>query len=273
MKRLLYLVIALVALSVAASCIDRPDCVLDEPQMVDVLVDVHRAEGLLDLQDQQAQRPVESDQFQREVIAAVLQKHGVSREQYDSSLMWYAQHLNLLTRVYGHVDERLKEEHDYWSLQAEEAQDFAASAAGDSVQLWTMRHHLVLDHARRGDMRFWEFPSDSNFQTGDTLHWRFDVQQLLPGQRLIASISLTEPPLDPNAPRRPGEKPRELTGESLGYDKQVIRANGSYVLVARTDSLQPFGSAILSLVLMQDTTKVSPVFIDSISLVRTHPQL
>ena len=50
MRKLLYLVLALVSLSVAASCIDRPDIVLDEDQMIDLLVDVHRAEGLLEMQ-------------------------------------------------------------------------------------------------------------------------------------------------------------------------------------------------------------------------------
>ena len=47
MRKLLYLVLALLSLSVVASCIDRPDIVLDEEQMIDLLVDVHRAEGLL----------------------------------------------------------------------------------------------------------------------------------------------------------------------------------------------------------------------------------
>ena len=118
MRKLLYLVLALVSLSVVASCIDRPDIVLDEEQMIDLLVDVHRAEGLLEMQQQQgAGFGSDLDTYQKEVIAAVLQKHGVSRSRYDSSLMWYAQHLKLLTRVYGHVDERLKEEHEMWSLQ------------------------------------------------------------------------------------------------------------------------------------------------------------
>ena len=52
MRKLLYLVLAVLSLSVVASCIDRPDIVLDEEQMIDLLVDVHRAEGLLEMQQQ-----------------------------------------------------------------------------------------------------------------------------------------------------------------------------------------------------------------------------
>ena len=184
MRKLLYLVLALVSLSVAASCIDRPDIVLDEDQMIDLLVDVHRAEGLLEMQQQQgAGFGADLDTYQKEVIAAVLQKHGVSRSRYDTSLMWYAQHLKLLTRVYGHVDERLKEEHEMWSLQVTETRDFVNSIAGDSVDLWTLRDHLILDRRRYSDILFWEIPSDSNFVDGDTLRWRFTIRQLLPGQR------------------------------------------------------------------------------------------
>ena len=272
MRKLLYLVLALVSLSVAASCIDRPDIVLDEEQMIDLLVDVHRAEGLLEMQQQQgAGFGSDLDTYQKEVIAAVLQKHGVSRSRYDSSLMWYAQHLKLLTRVYGHVDERLKEEHEMWSLQVTETRDFVNSIAGDSVDLWTLRDHLILDSRRYSDILFWEIPSDSNFVDGDTLRWRFIVRQLLPGQKVLASISLTKyEPTEEELRRQGKKKQNEPLGAPIGFDAKTIMQNGECQLIARADSLQPFRSVILGLVLMNDSNKAAPVFVDSISLLRTH---
>ncbi len=272
MRKLLYLVLALVSLSVVASCIDRPDIVLDEEQMIDLLVDVHRAEGLLEMQQQQgAGFGSDLDTYQKEVIAAVLQKHGVSRSRYDSSLMWYAQHLKLLTRVYGHVDERLKEEHEMWSLQVTETRDFVGSMAGDSVDLWTLRDHLILDSRRYSDILFWEIPSDSNFVDGDTLRWRFIIRQLLPGQRVLASISLTKyEPTEEELRRQGKKKQNEPLGAPIGLDAKTITQNGECQLIARADSLQPFRSVILGLVLMSDSNKAAPVFVDSISLLRTH---
>ena len=272
MRKLLYLVLALVSLSVVASCIDRPDIVLDEEQMIDLLVDVHRAEGLLEMQQQQgAGFGSDLDTYQKEVIAAVLQKHGVSRSRYDSSLMWYAQHLKLLTRVYGHVDERLKEEHEMWSLQVTETRDFVGSMAGDSVDLWTLRDHLILDSRRYSDILFWEIPSDSNFVDGDTLRWRFIIRQLLPGQKVLASISLTKYEPTEEEQRRQGKKKKnEPLGAPIGFDAKTIMQNGECQLIARADSLQPFRSVILGLVLMSDSNKAAPVFVDSISLLRTH---
>ena len=272
MRKLLYLVLALVSLSVAASCIDRPDFVLEEEQMIDLLVDVHRAEGLLEMQQQQgAGFGTDLDTYQKEIIAAVLQKHGVSRSRYDSSLMWYAQHLKLLTRVYGHVDERLKEEHEMWSLQVTETRDFVNSIAGDSVDLWTLRDHLILDSRRYSDILFWEIPSDSNFVDGDTLRWRFIVRQLLPGQKVLASISLTKyEPTEEELRRQGKKKQNEPLGAPVGFDDKTITQNGECRLIARADSLQPFRSVILGLVLMNDSNKAAPVFVDSISLLRTH---
>ena len=272
MRKLLYLVLALVSLSVAASCIDRPDFVLEEEQMIDLLVDVHRAEGLLEMQQQQgAGFGTDLDTYQKEIIAAVLQKHGVSRSRYDSSLMWYAQHLKLLTRVYGHVDERLKEEHEMWSLQVTETRDFVNSIAGDSVDLWTLRDHLILDSRRYSDILFWEIPSDSNFVDGDTLRWRFIIRQLLPGQKVLASISLTKyEPTEEELRRQGKKKQNEPLGAPIGFDAKTITQNGECQLIARADSLQPFRSVILGLVLMNDSNKAAPVFVDSISLLRTH---
>ncbi len=272
MRKLLYLVLALVSLSVAASCIDRPDFVLEEEQMIDLLVDVHRAEGLLEMQQQQgAGFGTDLDTYQKEIIAAVLQKHGVSRSRYDSSLMWYAQHLKLLTRVYGHVDERLKEEHEMWSLQVTETRDFVGSMAGDSVDLWTLRDHLILDSRRYSDILFWEIPSDSNFVDGDTLRWQFTIRQLLPGQKVLASISLTKyEPTEEELRRQGKKKQNEPLGAPIGFDAKTITQNGECQLIARADSLQPFRSVILGLVLMNDSNKAAPVFVDSISLLRTH---
>ena len=272
MRKLLYLVLSLLSLSVVASCIDRPDIVLDEEQMIDLLVDVHRAEGLLEMQQQQGVGfGTDLDIYQKEVIASVLQKHGVSRSRYDSSLMWYAQHLKLLTRVYGHVDERLKEEHEMWSLQVTETRDFVSSMAGDSVDLWTLREHLILDSRRYSDILFWEIPSDSNFVDGDTLRWRFTVRQLLPGQKVLASISLTKyEPTEEELRRQGKKKQNEPLGAPIGFDAKTITKNGECQLIARADSLQPFRSVILGLVLMNDSNKAAPVFVDSISLLRTH---
>jgi len=276
MRHLLSFIAFLLASALAVSCIERPDCVLDEPEMVDLLVDVHRAEGLFELQaDREQQHPDANDQYQREVIATVLLQHGVTRQQYDSSLMWYAKHLTKFTRVYGHVEERLEAEQEQWSQQIAEAKDFGTSAAGDSVELWAIGNHLVLDPRRHTTFRTWTVPSDSNFVAGDTLHWQFVVRHLLPTQRLVVSASLTRPVPDQSSQRwrlRSSTTTDQNKPEiPLGHVQQVLMAEGRYHFALRCDSLQPFGTARLVLAVALDSAHTSPVIIDSISLIRCHP--
>lgn len=241
-----YIICSLLCMLVGASCIDRPDYVLDEEQMVDLLVDVHKAEGLMEIQERRSN----DQEYQKQIMAAVLVDHGVSRAQYDSSLMWYARHLKLLVRVYSHVDERLTEEFEEWSALATDIKDFATSEAGDSVQIWSMRDYLVLDQTRMIDRRFWTLEPDGYYQKGDTLRWSFDVNHLIEGQQLLASISFTP----------------------SGQSTLLISENGLQEITAVSDSMQMFTKAHLSVVLIApDSTKQqSPVFLNHISLIRYH---
>lgn len=267
-KSATYLICLLISMLVGVSCIDRPDYVLDEDQMVDLLVDVHKAEGLMELQVSH-----NNDQdFQKSIMAAVLVEHGVSRAQYDSSLMWYARHLKQLVRVYSHVDERLMDEHDKWSTLTTDNKDFVSSEPGDSVQLWSMRNYLVLDRTRFVDRRFWELESDTNFHRGDTLRWTFDVDHLTEGQKLLASISFSRDSKEwqgVNVNREAQERRKTLP---VGQKTLLIEKNGPQELSAVPDSMMRFEKAFISVVLIAaDSTKQkSPVFLNNISLTRYH---
>ena len=71
--------------------------------------------------------------------------------------------------------------------------------------------------------------------------------------------------------RQMGKRPQsEPLGNPIGFEARTITGNGGYILKAKADSLQPIGSAILGLVLLNDSNRVSPVFVDSIALLRTH---
>lgn len=265
-KAATYLICLLICMLVGASCIDRPDYVLDEEHMVDLLVDVHKAEGLMELQASQ-----HGDQdFQKSVMAAVLVEHGVSRAQYDSSLMWYARHLKQLVRVYSHVDERLLEEYDSWSALSSQSKDFSTSEQGDSVQLWSMRNYVILDRTRFLERRFWELESDSNFLSGDTLRWTFDVEHLSDGQKLMASIAFSRDPKEWRGANAGKQDQKKYI--PVGQSTLLIEQNGAQELTAVPDSMASFEKAFLSVVLIvSDTLKEkSPVFLNNISLTRYH---
>ncbi len=249
----------------SVSCIDRPATVLSEDEMIDLLVDVHRSEGLLDVQS--AHNHANED-YQRAVMASVLVKHGVTREQYDSSLMWYAKHLKLFVRVYSHVEEQLEEEHELWKQRMIEAREFAISQPGDSVELWTQADYLVLDSRKLSDYRIWNVESDENYRAGDTLKWSFDVDALFRGQILIASIAFRAREDDYESMKKVDRD--RIESLPVGTASILIDSLGSYELVAMPDSLRGFGSYMLNMTVLSPDSIQSPVFLRNISLKRYH---
>lgn len=255
----------LICLMASVSCIDRPESVLSEKEMIDLLVDVHRSEGLLDLQSGHA---FSDEEFQQAVMASVLVDHGVTRAQYDSSLMWYAKHLKLFVRVYSHVDEKLEDEAEYWNQLVADSREFKISEAGDSVELWSINDYLVLDRPLRTAARFWEIPKDSNYLAGDTMRWTFDVVKLAKGQKILASMSL-----------RSDEDDFEFTTSSykdmmltypVGTAGLLIEEDGTYQFDVVPEPDKHFGSLILNLNMLSPDTLQSPTFLRDISLKRYH---
>ena len=85
MKRLLYILLPLLFLS---SCALRPDEVLSNREMVSLLVDLHCAEGILQVAGYNYGHESDVEQYYQ----VILDEHGVTQAQFDSSLVWYTEH-------------------------------------------------------------------------------------------------------------------------------------------------------------------------------------
>ncbi len=87
------------------SC-NRPDGVLSAGKMEDVLYDIHRADGILYVKGYDRGKAEKAGKY----YEVVLQKHGVTQAQFDSSLVWYTDHPKRFDKIYPRVLERLEEE-------------------------------------------------------------------------------------------------------------------------------------------------------------------
>ena len=244
----------LAALWLVTSCISRPDYVLDEEAMVSLLTDVHRSEGLLEVQ-QDNKTFSNNEDYKKAIIAAVLVKHKVTRAQYDSSLVWYGQNLKYLVKVYNKVQKNIIEEIDYWTnADMAGGSMFDVSQQGDSVDLWTVDKHLVMDENRLFAFRFWEIPNDSNFVKGDSLIWHVNVPHVPVSHYLVATLA-------------------------IGYEKAigiencstvVVRTDTCFDIALRTDTTAAFNSIVASVALLKDSLSVKDdvAFVDSITMIR-----
>ena len=86
-----------VVLSLVVGC--RPRGVLSSRQMRHVMVDLHKTDALLQIYGYMYGH----DSIEDSYYAAVLQKHGITQAQFDSSLVWYTNNPQIFDKIYPKV--------------------------------------------------------------------------------------------------------------------------------------------------------------------------
>ena len=82
----------------------RPRGVLSNREMRDVLYDLHRADGAI----QVAGYNYSHDQELAGYYKNVLDKHGITQTEFDSSLVWFTDNPQIFNKIYPKVIERLE---------------------------------------------------------------------------------------------------------------------------------------------------------------------
>ena len=90
-----------------AGCITKKqisgDVFIDEEILVDVLVDLHLVDGVTN--DRKFHRRFETDSI--DALGPILEKHGVTKEMYDTTIFEYTRYPELFDQVYNEVLIRL----------------------------------------------------------------------------------------------------------------------------------------------------------------------
>lgn len=87
----------------------RPDGVLSNKEMRDVLYDLHRMDGAL----QTAGYNYGHDEEVSAYYQSVLDSHGITQAQFDSSLVWFTDNPQIFNKIYPNVVARLQADMDY----------------------------------------------------------------------------------------------------------------------------------------------------------------
>lgn len=244
----------------AVSCKTRPDYVIDEETMTDLLFDVHMSEGLLEIQSEQNRKTPE---YGQEVMAAVLMKHDVSKEQYDTSLVWYSQNLQKLIRIYNKVNKRIDENTDEWQLMADNIGISRPFEVGDSINIWRYGNHIILDEYRLTAFRVWTIAADTTFHKGDTMQWQMHLPRQVDGQGIVASISIST--FDDKT-----RMYRPIGGTSTG-----LVSNDTMLVMkcaAQDETISQVIATLHALRVKHDSLSLVPTYADSINLIRLHKE-
>ena len=100
-----WLVIVCVLLAIVGC---RPRNILSNREMRDVLYDLHRADGAI----QVAGYNYSHDQEVAGYYNAILEKHGITQAQFDSSLVWFTDNPQIFNKIYPRVIARLEADYE-----------------------------------------------------------------------------------------------------------------------------------------------------------------
>lgn len=116
-----------------------PGDVIQPDDMEDLLYDYYVAQG------------IRSDHSQGEDYrlqynhGLVFKKYGVTEAQFDSSMVYYYNHLEDLYKIYERVQKRLSEDAVELGASSSEVERYMThSLSGDTADIWTARRHHIL---------------------------------------------------------------------------------------------------------------------------------
>lgn len=156
----------LTALLMVGCEVKKPDSVIPESQMEDLLYDYHMAQALGE------NLPYDENYKRVLYTEAVFKKHGTTEAAFDSSLVWYTRHTDIMAKMYERISKRLRTQRDEINhLIALRDKKPQITPPGDSINIWFGRQLNVLTGMPLNNRMTFTIPADSNFKKRDTLLW------------------------------------------------------------------------------------------------------
>jgi hypothetical protein len=152
---------------VISSCkVKHPKEILSETQMENLLYDYHMAKAM-------SEELPNDERYKRSLyIDYVFQKHKTTEAMFDTSMIWYTRHTEMLFKIYEKINKHLKaEQRGIDQLIALRDKKPVTSAAGDSIDVWAWQRVYYLTGYPLNNKITFTLPSDNNFQKQDSLVW------------------------------------------------------------------------------------------------------
>lgn len=159
-------------LLILASCIPTtPSQYIQPDDMEDILVDYHLVRALAHNSD------VSYDSipfFQAKCLQSVFRKHGITQEQFDSSMVYYYTRADRFQAIYKRVAERLEERALILGATEGEIGKYASlNATGDTANIWADRTRMAMMPTPPYNRWDFRLDVDSTYQRGDSFLLQF----------------------------------------------------------------------------------------------------
>ena len=137
---------------------NNDDTFISQSEMEDILYDYHIADAMA--------REAKGGYDKNSLVyrAAVLKKYGVTQAKFDTSMVYYMRHTDVLHKMYENIAERMEEEAR--NLGAD-ASGGSLTAMGDSADVWKGPTSMVLIPNQPYNLYTFDFRTDTTFHKGD----------------------------------------------------------------------------------------------------------
>lgn len=158
-------------MAMAACKPSTPEQYIQPGKMEDILVDYHLARAMA---QQAGGSQARRDYNQALYVDAVLKKHGVTKADFDSSLVYYYTRSDRFVDVYQRVADRLEEQALALGATEGDIGKYAVfNTTGDTANIWPDRSMAIL--MPMPPYNLWEFniDADTTYRRGDALMMQF----------------------------------------------------------------------------------------------------
>lgn len=251
-SKLAYALSVSAVLMLLAGCrVHRPDDILSPRVMEKVLYDYHLAQAVvLDLpQDNHYERDAYLDW--------VYEKHGITKDEFEQSLVWYTRYPKEFVKVYQRLNARIDKDYKQAQKAAEKLanQSFGAES-GDSVDLWYLDRTLLLNTSDFMNRVTFDISTDTTFHRNDTVRWNTSL-------RFIAMAD--------SIPQTAYLALSVYYTDSISTSDTLISESGMSSLSLVLDSIRPFKVIRGSINYIDTTdTRSAIMAVPDVSLVRYH---
>lgn len=240
-----HLAVILLVCVICAGCSKRPKGVISDGEMVQVMADMEMAEGYL-----QAHGDYNTSNADREnLIQSILDKHGITREEFDSTMTWYGRNPDIYSKLYVKADRELAKRQK------------RLTGGGDEVSysdLWQYSRHVLISQMSSSDNLSFCFNPDQ-IGKGEKLVWKMRMNSMADG-KVILGVTYTN-------------------GES-SYQYRTIGSERNIEMTLQTDTGRTVRTVFGSLIprdlnrrhLLIDSISLQAMPYDSIEYYRIHSQ-
>lgn len=147
---------------------------LQPDEMEDLMYDYYISQGL------STNRVGSTDYERRYNLQKVLEKYGLTNDDFDSTLVYYYNHMELMDAIYSKIQKRLGDEALELGASEGEVERFTTqSASGDTTDVWEGKRHLMLLPIPPYHVAQFSQKADTSYHKGDSFLLTFGSRFLV----------------------------------------------------------------------------------------------